>query len=64
LAPWKKGGEAGEHFDHEEHEYHLSAQYRSYDLTLSELLEAIDIFDNPVLYDGALHWPNELRERL
>jgi len=64
LAPWNKGGEAGEQFDHQEHEYHLNAQHRSYNFSRAELLNAIDSCENPVLYDGTLHWPDELANLL
>ncbi|MFB6194114.1 MAG: hypothetical protein ABEI75_03520, partial [Halobaculum sp.] len=43
---------------------HLSGQFRVHSLSHDRLVEYLDIPDNPIVYDGELFWPEELRRRL
>ena len=64
IAPSEKGGHAQDRFDGCGGNYPLGSHDRSYELTRQELLDALDIIENPVLFDGGLRWPDELRDLL
>ncbi|ERH12013.1 MAG: hypothetical protein J07HB67_01025 [halophilic archaeon J07HB67] len=64
IAPFEKGGHAQDRFDGSDGEYHLGSHDRSYELSEQQLRNSLDIVENPILFDGGLYWPNELREQL
>ena len=64
IAPFEKGGHAQDRFEGSNGDYHLGSHDRSYELSERQLRNSLDIVENPILFDGTLYWPDELREEL
>jgi hypothetical protein len=63
-APQGKGGQGQERFSGSKGVYHLGSHTRSYRLTREQLLEGLEMFESPILYDEKLYWADELRDQL